>query len=126
MDLMDKLASVSRKYADTIKAARDEMYLESSHANLTNSITKRFNTATIGCLDILEKQLGDLWGHGLMPRDCTKAQLELRERWKVVRGLILDHGHGQKRLTVEEVQKYTVKFKRYSYVFVPIEKGEGK
>lgn len=126
MDLMDRLASVSRKYKEQIKAAQDEMYLDSSHANLTNSITKRFNTTTIGCLEILEKNLGELWGHGLLPRDCTKAQLELRERWKAVRKLILDHGHGQKRLTVEELQKYIVKFKRYNYVFVPIEKGEGK
>lgn len=91
----------------------NERYNMVSKKRLMDSLKKKFNTTTIGILDILETELGHLWGHGLPYNELTLEQKKFRKKWKQVRTKILDLGNSNLRASQNELSQYSIRWNRY-------------
>jgi len=100
------------------KKKQEEAHLQLSKKRLIDAIDKKFNTANIGILAILEKYFGELWGHNRGGK-LTLDEQEWQKRWSLARAEILDHGNHQKRGAINEISEYTLKWEKYHINFVP-------
>lgn len=112
MDIHRKMQDIQNTHSAQIREIKKKQQAEMSHAALANQINKRFTTAIIGALDVVEKNLGSKWGKDKPISSCSPEELELREIWGTIRKSILDHGNNQKRLTLDELGSYSVRWER--------------
>lgn len=112
MDMFNKMREVTQRYNNQFRELQKKKDEESSQAILGGLIDKRMTTSIIGSLDAVEKQLGFLWGHNKSSNTCTPEELEMREKWTTLRKTILDNGNNQKRLVLDEVKQFTVRWNR--------------
>jgi hypothetical protein len=108
-----------KKKKDEIKKRLEESNLKMSKKRLIGAIEKKFNTANIGILELIEKYFGRLWGHK-ENRKLTREEQEMREIWSILRAEILDHGNHQKRAAINEISEYSLKWERYHIDFLPV------
>ena len=92
---------------------REERLRESAKRHLKVVVKKKFTTSIIATLDILEKGLGDIWGHGLDPSECDEDQEYYKHLWEEIREQILDKGNSQMRGALSEIDGYTINKDRY-------------
>ena len=90
-----------QQMAEKVKRARDEKHYSSMRRRLEHSVDSKTNTIVIGVLDIMEKNVGFMWGHG--QHDLTEDQKAMRVIWESVRSKILDHGNTKKRAILNNV-----------------------
>lgn len=83
---------------------KDKQYKDKSKKRLKDYCETRIKTTMIGALDVLEKNLKDLWEDG---------DIELRNRFDIIRQLILDNGNRQIRLLDKEFTEYDIELLRY-------------
>lgn len=112
MDLHNRMQDIQNRYSAQVRELKKKQQAEMSHTALANQISKRFTTAIIGSLDVIEKNLGEKWGKDKPISSCSPEELALRESWAVIRKSILDHGNNQKRLLLDELNSYSVKWER--------------
>jgi hypothetical protein len=93
-----------------------------SKKKLCDNAKKKFETAIIGILARIESYLGHLWGH--LETNKTPEQNKLYQDWIDLRTEILNHGNNQKRLLLDELDRYTVKFDGYKVDFIIKREGE--
>jgi hypothetical protein len=74
--------------------------------NLKARLNKHLQTLIIGVLDILEKEIGVLWGFN--EESPTKEQQEFLVVWNSLRTKLLDFGHNQKNRVFNEIDKYEI------------------
>ncbi len=95
-------------------AAQDknrDIYRETCKASLKNEVETNFKTTFIGSVDIIDKRIGYLWGHGKAFTDLTEVEKEWREVRNHIRNLILDNGNNQLRAAHEKIDNYVVEIK---------------
>lgn len=112
MDIHNKMQEINDRYSVRFKELRKQQQAESSYVALSNHIDKRFTTSIIGSLDIVEKNLGTKWGKDKPISSCSPEELALREIWATIRKSILDHGNNQKRLLLDELKSYSVRWEK--------------
>lgn len=108
-----------KKKKDEIKKKLEESNLKMSKKRLITAIEKKFTTANIGILELIEKYFGRLWGHN-EKRKLTPEEQEMREQWLILRAEILDHGNHQKRAAINEISEYSLKWEKYHIDFIPV------
>ena len=101
------------------KKKLEEAHLQLSKKRLMGNIEKKFNTANIGILALIEKYFGDLWAHG-ENRKLSGEEKEWLQVWGLLRAEILDHGNHQKRGALNEISEYTLNWEKYHINFLPI------
>lgn len=99
---------------DQAKKQNEEKYKANSKNKLIKRLSKGFNTTMIGALDTLEKNFGYLWGHEKDDDELTENELVLGEVWQDIRNEILDNGHNQKNLVIDELECYSIRYEGYS------------
>lgn len=98
-----------------------ERFRKLSKEQLINTISKKFSTATIGPLSILEQYFGKLWGQGKPSHVLTDDELAWRAIKELVRTEVLNLGNNQKRAAVAAIHEYEVSWERYHVECRPIE-----
>ena len=86
-----------------------------SHERLMAAVKKKVMTIIIGEIDRCEKAFGYLWAHGKPGNQLSEAQLEWRRKWELIRTDMLNHGNGQLRALLSEVDMYEVMYSNYNY-----------
>lgn len=86
---------------------------EAAKKKLKSKIEKKFMTSLIGTLDILEDELGEMWGHNMPEEELDEEQLEFRDVWDRIRTRILDKGHLNLRACKNEISQYEISQKKY-------------
>lgn len=85
---------------------------------LSQIITKRFQTTMIGALHQFEKYFGYLWGIGMDEDEMTDQQLDARDRWELARNQILNNGNNQLRQMLLDIENNHNNIKtQYKYKF---------
>lgn len=97
----------------------DEAHLQTSKKRLISAIEKKFSTANIGILALVEKHFGGLWAHG-ENRELTQEENQWRNIWSILRTEILDHGNHQKRGAINEISEYSLNWEKYHMNFLPV------
>lgn len=110
---MDNLRNSYKKIIEHRKEAYDSGVKESSKQRLRNIVEKKLMTTCIGSVAILEKTLGELWGHGLEESQCTENQKKWRQKWNFIRNEILNNGNKQLRSFFNEIKYYDIVWNRY-------------
>lgn len=91
---------------------RDENFLrtkeESSKENLINNIKKKMTTILIGNINMLEKEFGELWGHGKNSK--TQNQNAWFKKWRKLRNDFLNYGNDLIRAVENEFRQYKVNY----------------
>lgn len=75
---------------------------------LETVLETRFKTTFIGSLDILEKNLGFLWGQGKSFDELTPQEKEWLKIREEIRKSVLDNGNNQLRAMKTELEKYII------------------
>ena len=101
------------------KKKQQEAHLQLSKKRLIESIERKFNTANIGILALIEKHFGHLWGYN-QQRRLTEDEREMANIWSILRAEILDHGNHQKRGAINEISEYTLNWEKYRITFLPV------
>jgi len=92
---------------------KEQEFEQVSKKRLTNNVTKKFNTTTIGSLAIFEEFFGELWGHGIPYKDLTEDELYFRKKWSEARTKVLDLGNSNLRGFQSEISQYTLTWNKY-------------
>lgn len=100
------------------KQARDNRASQFAKGKLADSIKKSIDTTMIGAIARFEDAFGELWGHGKDERDLNEVELAARETWNIVRTSVMDNGNTQLRMLVNSLDRYVIKFNRFSIKFV--------
>ncbi len=108
----------NRREISEKKKKLEEAHLQLSKKRLMGNIEKKFNTANIGILALIEKYFGELWGHG-EERRLTEDEKDWLQTWGLLRAEILDHGNHQKRGALNEISEYTLNWEKYHITFLP-------
>jgi len=107
------------------KRLHNEKFADSSKKRLITNVEKKFKTTMIGSLASFEKEFGWLWGHG--ERDgLTDEQMDMLEKWQLVRSEVLNNGNNQARACLDEISQYTMTWDRFTTKLIvkPQESGE--
>lgn len=108
---------------DKIRMRGEQKYKESSKERLTKIAKKKVLTTAVGCLSVVEKYLGFLWGHN-EDRELTPEEQQLRDIfYDKVREEIFNVGNNQMRNIQTEIEQYDIEWKRYK-ITLPV-KPEG-
>lgn len=107
-----------KKMCDAAKQLSEEKYKENSRRRLSNIISKKFETTMIGSLDIIEKNLGFLWGHGKDYGEKSTSEKMYYDLYQEIRTQILDKGNNQLRLVQTELSEYNISWNRYKQDFI--------
>lgn len=108
-----------KKILEEKKKKQQEAHLQLSKKRLIDAIEKKFNTANVGILALIEKHFGYLWGHKEQ-RQLTEEEKEIANIWAILRTEILDHGNHQKRGAINEISEYTLNWEKYRITFLPV------
>lgn len=112
----------NKKLVEERKKRTQEKYCDESKNRLKKVVKKNCTTIMIAALDEFEKEFGDLWGNGQPEDQLTDEQRDMLEGWKYVREQILNRGNSKIRATSDEIDQYSISWKRYTYKFIT--KGE--
>jgi len=91
-----------------------KQYQESSKRRLMTIAEKKLKTTFIGNIDILEKMIGFMWGHGKPLSELTEDEKKWRDLWDEMRTEILNNGNNQLRALLNEISEYTISWNRYN------------
>lgn len=109
------------RHKENSRLEAEERFRERSKEQLINTISKKFNTATIGPLSILERYFGKLWGQGKPAHTLTDEEMAWRAVKELVRSEVLNLGNNQKRAAVAAIHEYDVSWERFTVEYRPIE-----
>ena len=71
--------------------------------NARECIIISFKTASVGTLELLEEELGHLWGHGKDPKDLTEDEQYYKCIWDRIRSGIFDKSEKAKNIVLNKV-----------------------
>jgi len=108
----EKLAAMVASHNASKVEARENYRIQSKR-KLRQTIETKINTVMIGALDAIEKEFGNLWGHGIPNNQKTSEQLSMLEIKDRLRTVILNNGNNQKRAAVTALDEYDVEWKRH-------------
>lgn len=76
---------------------------------LKNGIKISFQTSIIASLEVLETELGFLWGHGKSAEELTEEEEYYRHIWEQVRSQIFEKSNKSKNIALSHVDKYSIR-----------------
>lgn len=82
---------------------------------LVNGVRISVKTITIGILEILENNFGELWGHGLELEELSEEQKEFRETWEYVRHQIKERGKQSQDILINNIKNFNIRRNRNYY-----------
>lgn len=90
---------------------QSDFYKDKSRERLTDIAAKKIMTASVGALDVIEKEFGFLWGHN--DEDLTPEQKDFRKIYETVRYNIFERCDHQISNLKHEMSFYDIVWNRY-------------
>lgn len=109
-----------KKLVENTKHKNIKANYDFSKKRLIDNLTKKFNTTMIGSISLMEREFGELWGHGKTEEECNREEKYWRKKWNILRTELLNNGNNQLRASINEVGEYTMKWEKYSMTFFPV------
>lgn len=103
-----------KKFNEQRRVYDKEGAREALKNKLKQSLKKKMTTILVGCVEAVEKKLGNVWGHGKYRDEKNDDELDFTVEWQRCRDLMFDLGNAQIRYMEKELDQYDVDVIKYT------------